>query len=370
MPDRQLGPDITVRDSTNQKILATCRELAFSPEANCSIYVDSRATDEISEPILNHRYGFPVGFNVLLAVVKPGARVLDLGAHIGVFSLFAAASGHHVASVEASPQNVALLEESVRENGFTTVQVVPVAVSDHGGQVEFFPFGPYGFVSNAMSKSMTDAVPITIPAVTVDSLLGQIGWDTVDFVKLDVEGSEVAVLSGMSRLLAREDAPIIFYESNGHTLNWFGQTPGSLMATLERHGYRCYLVDPGRLIPCQSGDLQPGVCVDYLAVKQPLPQLKRWQVSSPMSRRDQIARSLATCTASHPQIRAYIARALAHADSSILSDRQIVKALDSLATDKEPAVREAAAWWLERKPARRGVLDDVLQLLTHRPKKS
>ena len=45
---------------------------------------------------------------MLLDIARPGGRVIDLGTHIGTFSLFAAASGYSLLSIEASPRNVAL----------------------------------------------------------------------------------------------------------------------------------------------------------------------------------------------------------------------------------------------------------------------
>jgi FkbM family methyltransferase len=280
---------------------------------------------------------------LLQDLVKPRARVLDLGAHIGTFSLFAAALGHQVVSVEASPRNAALLKENVRRNNFGNLRLISSAVSDRVGQLEFIQAGPYGVVSNPIIQGPT----VSVPAITVDDLLNQVGWDRVDWIKMDVEGSEVAAIRGMSHLLARQDAPIILYESNGHTLNLFGETPISLAAMLERFGYRCYLVEHEQLVPWRAGELQPTVCMDYLAAKHPLDNLPHWRMMPPMSVEEKIGRLLAACADSNCFGRAYVARALAKADDVILDDPRIIAALETLCVDSDVNVRAAMTWWQE-----------------------
>lgn len=200
----------------------------------------------------------------LIGRVPPGGRILDLGAHIGVCALAAAAAGYEVVAVEASPRNVALLRSSATRNGFDRMRVIHAGVGDRTGTLKFCPFGPYGHVISPTTEHYTE---IEVPAVMVDDLLRELGWDRVDFIKMDIEGSEVAAIRGMERLLARADAPPIFYESNRHTLGFFGWTPSELKAALERFGYRNYRIEADGLVPVQSSDDQAETVVDYLALK-------------------------------------------------------------------------------------------------------
>src|SRR5262249_46279022 len=154
--------------------------------------------------------------------------VLDLGAHVGSFSLVAAALGCNVLAVEACPWNTALLHASAARNGFAKLQIVEAAVSDRPGTVDFCPHGPFGLVA----YPGLNAASLPVRAATVDDLLTEAGWSRVDLVKLDVEGSEVAAVHGMNKLLTRADAPPLIYESNSHTLHLFGQTPKSLKSAL------------------------------------------------------------------------------------------------------------------------------------------
>ncbi len=162
-----------------------------------------------------------------------------------------------------------------------------------------------------------------MPAITIDGLLADIGWDHVDFVKMDVEGAEVATVGGMSEMLAKEDAPILLYESNGHALHYFEETPGSLMAALEQFGYQNYLVEVDRLIPTQASDLQPEVCVDYLVTKCGFDKVAGWQIVAPMSEEERVNKILQSLFHSNKHARDYIARALGNADDSVIEGLQL-----------------------------------------------
>ncbi len=63
--------------------------------------------------------------------------MLDLGTHVGTFTLAAAALGYEVIGVEASPQNAALLRAGLEHNAFRHVQLINAAVGDRPGTLEF-----------------------------------------------------------------------------------------------------------------------------------------------------------------------------------------------------------------------------------------
>jgi FkbM family methyltransferase len=333
-------------EETGQTISASRYDLKIMAGVGYEIFVDSGEQDEITESIANQTYSFPAPYHLLLDLVRPGGKVLDLGAHIGTFSLFAAALGYQVVSVDASPCNSALLRESAEKNEFDEIQTIFAAVSNRAGTLEFIQAGPYGLVDNPFLHSPT----ISVPAITIDELLIDIGWDRVDFIKMDIEGSEVAAIQGMTQLLSRADAPSILYESNGHTLHFFGETPSHLMALLEGFGYRCYLVESGSLIPTQSSDLQLECNVDCLAVKHLPGRLDRWRIASPMGFDERIAKVLSSCADPNSHVRAYIGRTLENADSLMLSDSRVVNALVCLEDDADADVRAATAWRQESRP--------------------
>jgi FkbM family methyltransferase len=320
----------------------TYHTLTVDKNVQYKIAVRPGDPDPIGQSIAEGTFAFPPPFLALFALMRPGWRVLDLGAHIGTFSLAAAAQGCEVVSVEASPWNMTLLQASVQKNSFKRIQVANVAVSDHSGTLEFIQAGPFGLVAN---PALPDAT-ITVPAITVDDLLVQMGWDRVDLIKMDVEGSEVAAIRGMPRLLSRTDAPVILYESNGHTLHYFDETPRSLLAAFEKLGYRSYIPGDHSLVPFSAAEFQPEGLVDYLAIKQLPAGLQDWQVLPALTQEEIIQKILRTCNHSDVFQRIFMARALSEAGEAIARDPRVVVALSAMRADSDPRVRaEATHSW-------------------------
>jgi len=296
--------------------------------------------DPISEILIQGTY--PAEYRNLLDLVRAtapaGGRVLDLGAHIGTFSLGVAAAGFEVLAVEASPRNASLLRASIERNRFHRMRLVHAAVGDGPGFLDFCQCGPYGHVANPM----TSLPSVRVPCIAVDDLLAEHGWERVDFIKMDIEGSEVVGLRGLHKLLARADAPPILVESNGHTLNFFGQTPESLKATLEGFGYVNYLVEAGRLRPVGVRDVQPTTVVDLLAVKPAPKPRKTWRIDPPLSFAETAERVALSCRSPNGDERLYIARALAGAGAELRSEPRVARAIEELRADPVEGIRSVA----------------------------
>jgi hypothetical protein len=120
------------------------RTVALKDGSRFEIAIDPRLIDPISRGIVAGDFWFLHDFYVLLDLMKPGDTVLDLGGHVGTFSLAAAALGCRVVCIEAAPENAALLRASVARNGFDRMLVVQAVATDQEGTVRFLPNGPWG----------------------------------------------------------------------------------------------------------------------------------------------------------------------------------------------------------------------------------
>lgn len=142
-------------------------------------------------------------------LVRPGMKVLDVGANAGFYTLaFSRLVGPtgHVWAFEPLPENIGNLRRHIELNGLHNVTVVEAAVSEKSGNAQFMP---------APSNSMGRLSPhggITVRSVTLDEACG----DSIvpDLVKLDVEGAEGAVLEGARQTLARH-RPTILLATHG-----------------------------------------------------------------------------------------------------------------------------------------------------------
>ena len=276
------------------------------------VIVDRRADDPISRAFRNrqgHLLSAPL-VDLMLEILRPGDLFVDLGAHIGTFSIPAAAAGAEVLAVEASSTNVELLRVSAARNGFSNLRVVHAAAADRTGSVRFHESGPWGHVVKGNRTAPR------VRSVRLDELIDVRGT-RMALIKLDVEGFEPFAIDGMSRLLSREDAPAVLYESNGHCLAFHEFTPGDLRERLKRFGYASYSIEPGRLVRIRPNDIQPQTVIDCLAVKH-RPALRAWRVTRPLTRREWLTRIRREARHPHPHHRAYVARVLAGAGEDIL----------------------------------------------------
>jgi FkbM family methyltransferase len=323
-----------------KRLRAQLHPLRLPDGRRVDICVATDESDDVSLSLAGGGYVIPAHYRLVEALAGSPGRGVDLGAHIGTFSLYAASLGHAVVAVEASERNVALLRESAKANDFDRIDVVHAAVSGVRGYVEFTEMGPYGLVK----PPLLDWPTVRVPALTLDDLLEDLGWRDVDFVKMDVEGSEVSALSGMRRLITETDVPLVF-ESNGHTLHLFDESPGRLLAALHEVGYRTWEIGDRHLIPVAPQDLQYQCVVDYLALKRQPASIVGWSFGVPRSTDANIEIAVAGLRDTNPNIRSYTARTLQQADSHLLADGRIQAQLRALGDDAEEFVRESVGWF-------------------------
>ena len=302
------------------------------------IYIPVYEKDAITNSIRHGSFEFPSHYGLVEKLIGEGGRILDLGAHYGTFSLRAAAMNYEIIAVEASPINASLMSYSIRKNNYNNIELIRAAVSDMEGSLEFIQAGPYGVVANPSMNVPT----ISVRADTVDGILEKLNCSKVDLVKIDVEGSEVSALQGMSKLIKNCSPPIIL-ESNGHTLGLFEKSPATLLAMVESYGYHLYLIDGQSLVPTLSRELQYKVCVDYLALKNSVPKiLEKWLVE-PLTMGDRLARMQdESSPTAHKHARLYTARILCEANNPIKSDPRVDLILRRLRRDPDEEVRIAA----------------------------
>ncbi len=150
-------------------------------------------------------------------ILQPGMTVLDIGAHHGLYSLLCSKCvGRNglVIAFEASPRECGRLARHVGLNRCANVHIEPCAVgSEHDFADLFVVDGACDWGNSLRApvvKEPTYKVRVEVRAVD-DVLLG-LGISKVDFVKLDVEGAELSVLQGATRLLRAHSRPAILVE--------------------------------------------------------------------------------------------------------------------------------------------------------------
>ena len=176
--------------------------------------------------------------------VRPGSCVIDVGANIGFITLTAAkavGTAGRVFAVEASARLVERLEEVLTRNRIGNTTVFNSAAGDFNGVASLDVHEHHGMssVSTAGSAGEGNGVARVRMSRLDDLLDGRIGDEMPVFVKVDVEGFELAVLRGMPRLLARP-ATTVFVEVGDPLASAYGAKTQDVFDLMASHGYRGY----------------------------------------------------------------------------------------------------------------------------------
>lgn len=167
-------------------------------------------------------------------VLYPGDLFIDVGANVGVYSLWAASRSAEVIAVEPQPDVVVELIKNVELNPELTISVVRCALSSSPGRARLIPKGTRTYLATD-DDSLVGARLVDIE--TLDNLVGQ---RIVAGVKVDVEGAERLVLAGASRALAEKRIALLQLEWNALSESNFNETRKVLTDLLHAHDYELF----------------------------------------------------------------------------------------------------------------------------------
>lgn len=173
--------------------------------------------------------------------VKKGMTVLDIGAHIGYYTLLAAnlvGENGRVYAFEPHPHNFAVLEKNVRINGYKNVVLVQKAVSSKSEHINLYlsEWGTGHSLSNQVGKRS-----IVVEAVPLDEFLGN--DYKVDVIKIDIEGAEMLALLGADRLIRTNGNLKIFTEFFPEALKRIGSPPEEYLSKLMDYGFKLWNIN-------------------------------------------------------------------------------------------------------------------------------
>jgi len=137
--------------------------------------------------------------------VKAGDVVLDCGANVGVFTRTALNHGAGlVVSIEPAPNTVECLRRNFeKEIAAGRVIVVPKGVWSHPDVLELAEGGDGNTTGDSFVLGRDQKNKVRVPLTTIDILVVELALPRVDFVKMDIEGSEKEALRGGKETIRR-----------------------------------------------------------------------------------------------------------------------------------------------------------------------
>jgi FkbM family methyltransferase len=167
--------------------------------------------------------------DLIARTVKPSSVFYDVGANVGIYSLLASmlVGSGKVFAFEPLPRNVEFLREHLRINAISNVELVPVAVSDKVGSAQF-DVEATGYMGHLTSSGGG----LQVRTETLDSLVSSGKILPPDYIKMDVEGTEILALHGAVETF-KQHRPTLFLATHGH------ETHAECWRLLESWSYEC-----------------------------------------------------------------------------------------------------------------------------------
>ena len=183
--------------------------------------------------------------------LRQGMTVLDVGAHHGFYTLLASlrvGSTGQIIAFEPSPRERKRLIRHIKMNNCKNVRIEPFALgASHGRATLFLVEGAEDYC-NSLRPPVTEAqtISLAVEVTSLDEYLAIAAISKVDFIKLDVEGSELDALKGAVRLLATAPRPVLMVEVYDIRTKPWGYRARQIVQFLGQAAYEWFsLLDDG-----------------------------------------------------------------------------------------------------------------------------
>jgi FkbM family methyltransferase len=183
---------------------------------------------------------------LLRRLVRPGMHVVDIGANIGLYSLLLARLVERRGSVlafEPEPDLFTILRENCRSNDATNIKLFQCALGRTNALASFHR-SAFNSGDNRLGRPLMGHDAVEVKVERFDDLQPDA---KLDFVKIDVQGHELAALSGMERALSASPDVRIFFEFAPAALRKAGTAPDLLLEFFRERGFELYETEGARL---------------------------------------------------------------------------------------------------------------------------
>lgn len=215
------------------------------------------ATQSYLERVIYNRSYHDEGVFYLEPFLREGAVILDIGANIGLLTCAYAERYRHLSpkiyAIEAVGQNFRALGRNIELNAFDNISAFHLALGKEKGELTF-NLPSSDFMGNAVGANVLCAADSkdreethrhveVVPLVTLDEWVRENQVRRCDFMKIDIEGAELAVFEG-GRKFIEELRPLIQCEYNKHWLDHQGIRIQDFINFFSGLNYDCF-VDVG-----------------------------------------------------------------------------------------------------------------------------
>ncbi len=184
-------------------------------------------------------------------ILRDGDTFIDIGANIGLMSLHAGkilGENGRVVSFEPLSNTYNILVENIALNNFRNVEVVNTAIGSTNGVVDIFDNIVNRGSSSLIKPNYTESCH-KIPINRLDDYLEEHGINSINCIKIDVEGWELEVLKGAANTLSGFEAPICIIECSTMHPTHGGDTKDIYTFLQDINSYRLFRLARGKEKP-------------------------------------------------------------------------------------------------------------------------
>lgn len=248
---RQYTPNAYLGDHTSLTLL----------QGRLKIFVDTRGNDLAPHLLLDGEWE-PEETRLFARLIQPGDTVMDLGAHLGVFTLIAAVATGATGKVHAfepNPRFAGLLQRSLAVNGLAGhSQVHNMAIGAEEGLAALMfshAWGGGGHLAVSPTEGLNGGEMVQCRVAALDDLFPDPAFQ-VHLMKMDVEGTESRAVRGMWNLLARSPRAQVMFEFAPVMLAAQGSSAAELVQLFAHLGFHFWTIgDKAELLPIEPATL-------------------------------------------------------------------------------------------------------------------
>ena len=173
---------------------------------------------------------------------KKDLTILDLGLNIGLFSMFASRFAKQIYAFEPDETSFKLAQKNIEDNNIINVKLFQKAIAKEDGKLDFY--GSTNTTANSLIPVMKTARGLEptykkkVDAIRLDTFVKEEKIEHIDFMKMDIEGSECEVIGSKSfeNITPILDAFLVEYHE------WSGVNVQQLVTTIRDYGYMVELI--------------------------------------------------------------------------------------------------------------------------------
>lgn len=173
-------------------------------------------------------------------VIEPGWTIVDIGAGIGEYTLFAADKARRVLAFEPYTPSYNLLNQNIATNHVLNVEAFPIAAASKTGELILdLSDGEPLQIQSRQTQQAVSATKTHVQALSLSDIFQKQQIEKCNLMKLDCEGAEYDILFGAPEVvLEKIDRIVMEYHDNATAYSH-----NDMKSFLEKKGYRVELFD-------------------------------------------------------------------------------------------------------------------------------